>query len=129
MKNHKKGVIIRFVIFVFFFFLMHGCDTKIEINEKQVANNVKLEKHTNEFKKEVIEVVEGIHVAIGYGLANSILIEGKDGVIIVDTMESAEAAKPVNEAFKKITNKPTSTTAKAITIILFITFPSFYPFF
>jgi alkyl sulfatase BDS1-like metallo-beta-lactamase superfamily hydrolase len=83
-----------------------ACNSKPPVEEKQVQNNVKLSKHTDEFKKEVIEVVEGIHVAIGYGLANSILIEGNDGVIIVDAMESAEAAMPVKEVFKKITNKP-----------------------
>ncbi len=65
-----------------------------------------LAAHTAEFKREVIEVTEGVHVAIGFGLANSILLEGKDGVVIVDTMESVEAAAPVKAAFDKITSKP-----------------------
>jgi alkyl sulfatase BDS1-like metallo-beta-lactamase superfamily hydrolase len=39
-------------------------------------------------------------------LANSILIEGPEGLIIVDTMESARAAKSVKDEFDKITNKP-----------------------
>jgi putative sterol carrier protein len=34
------------------------------------------------------------------------MLEGGDGVIIVDTLESAEAAFPVKEAFTKITAKP-----------------------
>ena len=45
-----------------------------------------LAAHTAEFKREVIEVTEGVHVAVGFGLANSILLEGEDGVVIVDTM-------------------------------------------
>jgi len=58
------------------------------------------------FPREVIEVTSGVHVAVGFGLANSILLEGTDGVVIVDTMESAEAARPVHEAFGRISDKP-----------------------
>ncbi len=65
-----------------------------------------LSAHTREFRKEVIEVTEGVHVAVGFGLANSILIEGSHGLIIVDTMESALAAKNVKAEFDKITDKP-----------------------
>lgn len=65
-----------------------------------------LAAHTGEFRQQVIEVTDGIHVAVGFGLANSILIEGPNGVIIVDTMESAVAAKSVKDEFDKLTNKP-----------------------
>ena len=65
-----------------------------------------LADHTAEFKQEVIRVADGIHVAVGYGIANSILIEGKDGTVIIDTMESTEAAKGVKQAFDRITTKP-----------------------
>jgi alkyl sulfatase BDS1-like metallo-beta-lactamase superfamily hydrolase len=65
-----------------------------------------LAAHSEEFTREVITVAEGVHVAIGFGLANSILIEGTDGVIIIDTMESHEAALPVKEAFSRIIEKP-----------------------
>ena len=38
----------------------------------------KLASHTGEFnKKEILTVQGNVHVAIGYGLANCILIEGK----------------------------------------------------
>jgi alkyl sulfatase BDS1-like metallo-beta-lactamase superfamily hydrolase len=65
-----------------------------------------LVSHTAEFKKEVIKVTEGVFVAVGYGLANSILLEGDEGVVIVDTMESIEAAIPVKKAFDQISSKP-----------------------
>ena len=65
-----------------------------------------LVKHSEEFTRQVIRVVDGVHVAIGYGIANSILIEGSDGVIIVDTMETLEAASQVSRAFREITDKP-----------------------
>ncbi len=53
-----------------------------------VDNEAALAAHSDEFRQAVIEVTEGVHVAVGFGLANSILIEGPEGVIIVDTMES-----------------------------------------
>ena len=71
------------------------------------TDNVKLGAHSREFdKKEVIHVSHNIHLAIGFGLANSIMIEGENGIIIIDTMESPEAAKEVLEEFRKITKKP-----------------------
>lgn len=65
-----------------------------------------LAAHSEEFRREVIRVTDGVYVAVGFGLANSILIEGDDGVIIVDTMESLEAAETVKAEFAKITSKP-----------------------
>lgn len=65
-----------------------------------------LAAHSAEFRREVIEVTDGVHVAVGFGLANSILLEGDDGVVIVDTMESAKAAQVVKQEFDKITDKP-----------------------
>ncbi len=65
-----------------------------------------LKAHSDEFKQEVITVCDGVHVAVGYGLANATLLEGEDGVVIVDAMESAEAAIPVKAAFDRISDKP-----------------------
>lgn len=63
--------------------------------------------HSKEFdKKEVVTVTDGVYVAIGYGLANSIMIEGDDGIIIVDTMESEAEALEVKQAFEAISTKP-----------------------
>ncbi len=83
-----------------------ACKPETPVPEPPPPPHPDLAAHTAEFKKEIIEVTEGVHVAIGYGLANSILIEGDDGVIIVDTMESAKAASAVKEEFDKITDKP-----------------------
>ncbi|MCP4901171.1 MAG: alkyl/aryl-sulfatase [bacterium] len=59
-----------------------------------------------QFEKELVEVTERVHVAVGYGASNSVLIEGDDGVIIVDTMYGTEEAEHVRTAFEKITTKP-----------------------
>ena len=65
-----------------------------------------LAAHSAEFEPRVVEVTAGVHVAIGYGIANSILVEGDDGVVVVDAMASRESAARVRAEFEKITDKP-----------------------
>ena len=78
-------------------------------NSKKKSLNVKAAKdlslHSVEFTKKVYRVGANVYSAVGFGLANSIMIEGKDGLIIVDTMESVEQAQMVFIEFKKISNK------------------------
>ncbi|ADK85409.1 beta-lactamase domain protein [Desulfarculus baarsii DSM 2075] len=66
----------------------------------------RLIEHNKDFPKEVIKLTDGVYVAVGYGLANSALIVGDGGNIIVDTMESVEEALPVREAFAKLSDQP-----------------------
>ena len=54
----------------------------------------------------VHKVTEGVYVAVGYDAANSIMIEGDDGLIIVDTLSTYEDAKEVIAEFRKISDKP-----------------------
>ncbi len=58
------------------------------------------------FEKGVYQVTESVYVAIGYGLANSILIVGDTGNIIIDTTEDPQLASEINKEFKKISNLP-----------------------
>jgi alkyl sulfatase BDS1-like metallo-beta-lactamase superfamily hydrolase len=103
----KKNTISTYLIVIVIGFIMFsGCAKEETPEPLQVGSNSDLAAHTAEFKQEVIKVTDGVYVAIGYGLANSVLLEGDDGVVIVDTMESAEAAVPVKEVFNKITSKP-----------------------
>ncbi len=94
---------------LFCLLFLFSCQSKKEniSFEKPISSVEDLIKHSEEFiTPEVIEVVKGVHVAIGFGLANSILIEGENGNIIVDCMESNEAAAKVKAAFDQISNKP-----------------------
>jgi uncharacterized sulfatase len=61
---------------------------------------------SEEFTREVIRVAEGVHVAVGFGASNSVLVHGEDGAIIVDTQYGTEAARLVRDAFREITDKP-----------------------
>ena len=65
-----------------------------------------LHQHNEKLAKKIYKVSEEIYLAVGYGLANSAMIIGDDGVIIVDTLESIESANEVLAEFRKITQKP-----------------------
>jgi alkyl sulfatase BDS1-like metallo-beta-lactamase superfamily hydrolase len=65
-----------------------------------------LAAHTAEFERKVYAVTDGVHQAVGFGLANSILVEGDDCVFVVDAMGSVESARAVRAEFEKITRKP-----------------------
>ena len=71
-----------------------------------VGANTDLAKHSEIFKPGVEKVADNLYVAIGYGIANSIMIEGEDGLIIVDTMTTNEEARQVLAEFRKISAKP-----------------------
>ena len=76
----------------------------------QPSINPKL-KATNDFwsPPQVHKVTDNIWVAVGYDIANSIMIEGEKGIIIVDTLSTYENAKKVLKEFRKITDKPVKT--------------------
>lgn len=84
-------------------------ETELPIQETLVVEgdaHPELLKHSELFEKQVLNPVPGVYVAVGYGLANSIMVEGDDGVFIVDVLESATEAKEVLAEFRKITEKP-----------------------
>lgn len=87
-------------------FVVAACSQSQPPEHLEVDSHPDLAAHSAEFKQEVIKVTDGVFVAVGFGLANAVLLVGDDGVVIVDTMESAEAALPVKKAFNKITSKP-----------------------
>ena len=82
-------------------------DSKTTVSFKEKVNSPKdLANQSSEFEEQILKVGNNIYIAIGYGLANSILIEGDDGVVIIDCLESSKTASRVKEAFNKITSKP-----------------------
>ena len=65
-----------------------------------------LEAHSMEFRKELIRITEGVYVAVGFDESNAAMIEGDDGIIVIDTLLSIEAAESVFKEFRGITKKP-----------------------
>jgi alkyl sulfatase BDS1-like metallo-beta-lactamase superfamily hydrolase len=86
-----------------FCLLLGACNPRSEPRPVVAGPSAALNAHSAEFRRELIEVAEDIHVAVGYGLANSILLLGEDGFIVVDTMETVEEARRVNAEFRKLT--------------------------
>ena len=62
--------------------------------------------HSNEFRKEVIRVTDGVYVAVGYSASNVILIQGNGGSIIVDTATDPDAARAIRTAFGNLLGAP-----------------------
>ena len=100
MSPNIKGFITSLVLF----FLV-GCEQPQEPLDFSKTPK-ELSQHTQIFEKSVVKVTDRVHVAIGYGLANSIMIEGDDGLIIVDTMETVEEGNAVLNEFRRISQKP-----------------------
>ena len=73
---------------------------------QEFAGRDKLRAQSNEFRKEVIRVTEGVYVAVGYSASNVILIQGNGGSIIVDTATDPEEARAIRAAFGKLLTAP-----------------------
>ena len=56
-------------------------EKKRRLQDGKTTSHASLEEHTKEFnRKEVIRVDENVYCALGFGIANSIWIEGKNGI-------------------------------------------------
>ena len=97
---------MKFLLLTPLFLLIFSCSetTPIEASDSPTPDD--LIEHTAEFKKEVIEVTNGVHVAIGYALANAILVEGENSNIIIDTTGTIETAREVKALFDEINSNP-----------------------
>ncbi len=68
--------------------------------------NAELKDHTKHFERKIYKIADNVYSAVGYDIANTILVEGDTGVIIVDTGNSVNAAREVEKELRKITAKP-----------------------
>jgi alkyl sulfatase BDS1-like metallo-beta-lactamase superfamily hydrolase len=66
----------------------------------------RLTDHSRKMAQRIYKVTDKVYSAVGFGIANSTMIVGRDGLIIVDTMESVEAAQAAMAEFRKISDKP-----------------------
>jgi len=65
-----------------------------------------LKGHSNELRRDVVKVTDTVAVAIGFGLGNSILVEGETCAFVVDTTESREIAQEILAEFDQLTDLP-----------------------
>jgi alkyl sulfatase BDS1-like metallo-beta-lactamase superfamily hydrolase len=65
-----------------------------------------LTKHGRKMDQAIIQVDDNVFLGYGFGLDTPVMIEGDDGIIIVDPGESVQMAESVRDQFRKITDKP-----------------------
>jgi len=66
----------------------------------------RLTEQSRKMEQRVYKVTDNVYSAVGFGLANSTMVVGNDGVIIIDTLESLASARNVAAAFRAVTTKP-----------------------
>ena len=101
-----KVVFTKTLAFLLVLFVFSTCSETEQSNNTFDNDQGMSFEHKNEFRKELIEVTEGIYVGVGYGLANSIMVETSNNVVIIDTLGSEENAQELYDKFRKVTDKP-----------------------
>ena len=104
-KIHRYSLILIPLFFIF------SCseNKSVDIEIPLISEVEKLVNHSKEFERKVTtyETPGGkIHFAIGYGIANSIMVEGIDGNIIIDTADSVYEAEQIYKIFRKKNSNP-----------------------
>ena len=97
---------MKYLILSFSILWTVGCSDPIPLEATESPTPEDLVSHSEEFRREVIEVTEGVHVAVGFALANAILVEGENSNIIIDTTGTVETAREVKEIFYTINSNP-----------------------
>lgn len=65
-----------------------------------------LKEQDKQFIQQVVKVTDNVYTAVGYHGANTSMIVGHDGVIIVDTLMGPKSAENALNAFRKYSDKP-----------------------
>lgn len=68
--------------------------------------NSELEAHKNLFENKVYRVADNVYSVVGWTVANVVMIEGDDGVILVDVGRELETSTEIKAELLKITPKP-----------------------
>jgi len=58
------------------------------------------------YTPQIYEIADHLWIAVGYESTNSVLIEGDDGIIVIDTLTSYDSAKKLLKDFREISYKP-----------------------
>jgi alkyl sulfatase BDS1-like metallo-beta-lactamase superfamily hydrolase len=66
---------------------------------------VRLTAHARTMAQGIYQVAEDFYVAVGYGQANMTMVVGADGVIVIDSLETAEAARRALGDLRKVSDK------------------------
>ena len=101
----------KFLLFLSSFIFLYSCSNSnnTEINIPLTSEVESLVEHSKEFEKRVLsyDTPGGmIHFAIGFGIANSIMVEGENGNIIIDAADSVYEAEKIYALFREKNKNP-----------------------
>ena len=101
----------KYYIFTIILALLLGCsNSDTEIIDIPITSDVEdLIEHSKEFEQQVLsfDTPGGkIHFAIGFGIANSIMVEGEEGNIIIDAADSVYEAEKIYSLFRQKNSNP-----------------------
>ena len=101
----------KFLLFLssFIFLYSSSNSNNTEINIPLTSEVESLVEHSKEFEKRVLsyDTPGGmIHFAIGFGIANSIMVEGENGNIIIDAADSVYEAEKIYALFREKNKNP-----------------------
>ena len=102
---HQK--LLTFLLCTFIISCSNSSSNDIDIPTTSEVE--KLIEHSKEFDRQVLsyETPGGlIHFAIGFGIANSIMVEGKEGNIIIDASDSVFEAEKIYSLFQEKNSNP-----------------------
>jgi alkyl sulfatase BDS1-like metallo-beta-lactamase superfamily hydrolase len=103
-----KRAILGVILFTTLSLLFGSCQKTKQVLPN-AAESRNLADHSREFEKKIHKVADGIYSAVGYGIANVIMLVGTDGVVIVDTMTTVEEGNEVWKDLRKLTPLPLKT--------------------
>ena len=111
MKKLENGtrLFLSLLVLNFTIFSAISCkkdDSFKDFSNRKITHTNVLEDQKKQFVKGVYKVTDGVYVAVGFGLANSILILGPTGKVIIDVMGDMKRAKEVKKEFVKISSLP-----------------------
>ena len=66
----------------------------------------RLTEHARTMAQGIYRVAENFYVAVGYGNANMTMVVGTNGVILIDSLENAEAAREALADLRRFSDKP-----------------------
>ena len=98
---------MRIIIYLLLFLIFSCSDNNQTTSNNSIPFSEEIDIDDDfYFEKGVYQVIDNVYVAIGYGLANSVLIVGDTSNIIIDTTEDPKLGAQINAEFKKISNLP-----------------------
>ena len=85
-------------------FLFGAVNAGTQVEPEQASKM--LADQNKQLERKVVKVAGNIYTAVGYHGANTSMIVGDDGIIIIDTLMGPVSAKKALDAFREISDKP-----------------------